>query len=487
MIADGAIPPTIAIMPDAPWSSRASYYVDSQYKGSDRKAPNPAARSRPAFTTGPDPARRLDVPHDSPSRDGRVIGGYSMGGYGAIRYSLAHPDLFAASIVLSPAVYSRSRRATRARASSARSARDGRSSPTRSTKLNYPAELPRFARQGLQSHMFIAVGDDEYQNPNRGLRRTTSTSSRRMLYKSVEREPNLTSELRVMNGGHDWEVWGPAFEEGAKYAFQFVARPRGADHEGDAHRTARARTARAASRSTPPATSTRRSRPKGTIDGQPNAGAKDVVLIKYGPTGTKLWTTQFGTAGTDRAYGLALDPAGHPVIAGYTKGNLDGATPATRATTSSSPRSTRTATASGRRRSAPDRAADRGYGLAIGPRRLDLRRRLHARARSGAVERRRQGRLPRCKLAGHGGAPTWIDQFGTRGEDKGMAVAAGGGVRLCRRHGRRHARHTAAGHDARRRRRLPRAVRRERQRELDEADRHGGRRAALGRRRRRGR
>ena len=28
-----------------------------------------------------------------------------MGGYGAIRYSLAHPDLFGASIVLSPAVY----------------------------------------------------------------------------------------------------------------------------------------------------------------------------------------------------------------------------------------------------------------------------------------------------------------------------------------------------------------------------------------------
>ena len=41
MIADGRIPPTIAIMPDAPWSSRASYYVDSAYG-----ALIPAARSR---------------------------------------------------------------------------------------------------------------------------------------------------------------------------------------------------------------------------------------------------------------------------------------------------------------------------------------------------------------------------------------------------------------------------------------------------------
>src|SRR5213592_4142281 len=39
LIADGAIPPTIAIMPDAPWSQRASYYVDSSYTGADPGRP----------------------------------------------------------------------------------------------------------------------------------------------------------------------------------------------------------------------------------------------------------------------------------------------------------------------------------------------------------------------------------------------------------------------------------------------------------------
>ena len=39
------------------------------------------------------------------NRTGRGVAGYSMGGYGALRYSLAHPDLFGAAIVLSPAVY----------------------------------------------------------------------------------------------------------------------------------------------------------------------------------------------------------------------------------------------------------------------------------------------------------------------------------------------------------------------------------------------
>ena len=36
-----------------------------------------------------------------------------------------------------------------------------------------------------------------------------------------------------------------------------------------------------------------------------SSGDKDVFLIEYGPTGTKLWTKVFGTTGTDRAYGLA--------------------------------------------------------------------------------------------------------------------------------------------------------------------------------------
>ena len=104
LIADGAIPATIAIMPDAPWSTRASYYVDSQYKGSDRKGTNAGRPVETAFTK--DLIQHVDSTYRTlAARDGRVVGGYSMGGYGAIRYSLAHPDLFVSSIVLSPAVY----------------------------------------------------------------------------------------------------------------------------------------------------------------------------------------------------------------------------------------------------------------------------------------------------------------------------------------------------------------------------------------------
>ena len=99
LIASGEIQPTIAIMPDAPWSSRASYYVDSGYTGAD-----PGRKVETAFTK--DLIAHVDATYRTvANRTGRGIAGYSMGGYGALRYSLAHPDLFGASIVLSPAVY----------------------------------------------------------------------------------------------------------------------------------------------------------------------------------------------------------------------------------------------------------------------------------------------------------------------------------------------------------------------------------------------
>ena len=94
------IPPVIAVMPDAPWSERGSWYVDS-------RTPAPTIPGRPVETafTG-DLVRAIDASYRTvPTREGRLIGGYSMGGAGALRFALAHPDLFATALVLSPAIY----------------------------------------------------------------------------------------------------------------------------------------------------------------------------------------------------------------------------------------------------------------------------------------------------------------------------------------------------------------------------------------------
>jgi enterochelin esterase-like enzyme len=418
MIADGTIPPTIAIMPDAPWSSRASYYVDSAYRGSD-----PGRPVETAFTT--DLIDHVDTTYRTiASRDGRVIGGYSMGGYGAMRYSIAHPDLFAASIVLSPAVYNPvPPQDSSARTFGAFGQGGALFVDAIYRRLDYTAELPRFSAKNLPSHMFIAVGDDEYQNPSFPDYIHDLDFESHVLYKWAEHTPNLSAELRVLNGGHDWDVWAPAFEEGAKYAFQFVARPHvsvmkatltgtaGEDREGGVATDASGNVYEALSA-------------EGSVDGQPNAGAKDVVLIKYGPTGTKLWTREVGTPGVDRAYGLQLDPQGHPVVVGYTKGNFDG----NHAGNTSDDVFVTKYDPSGNREWATQvgtAAADRGYGLAIdstgsiyvgGYTKGDL-----GGTNTGDKD------IYLLRLAPTGGAPIWIRQFGTAGEDKGMAVAAGGG------------------------------------------------------------
>jgi enterochelin esterase-like enzyme len=418
MIADGTIPATIAIMPDAPWSSRASYYVDSAYKGSD-----PGRPVETAFTK--DLINYVDATYRTiPARDGRIIGGYSMGGYGAIRYSLAHPDLFAASIVLSPAVYN----PLPPKDSSARTFGaygQGKSLFVDSIyrKLDYPAELPKFSAKNLPSHMFIAVGDDEYQNPSPADYIHDLDVESHVLYKYAQHTTNLSAELRILNGGHDWDVWGPAFEEGAKYAFQYVAHPQAtvmkATLTGSAAEDREGGVAVDASGNLYEALSA-----GGSIDGQSNAGAKDVVLIKYGPNGTKLWTKEFGTSGTDRPYGLQLDPQGHPVIVGYTTGNFDGA----HAGNTSDDVFVTKYDPSGNREWASQigtTAADRGYGLAI-----DAAGSIYAGGYTkGALGGANAGDKDvfLLKLTPTGGAPIWVRQVGTAGEDKGMAVAAGGG------------------------------------------------------------
>ena len=187
LIAPGEIQPTIAIMPDAPWSSARTTTSTRPTRGAD-----PGRPVETAFTK--DLIPHVDAAYRTVAdRTGRGVGGYSMGGYGAIRYSLAHPDLFGAAIVLSPAVYvpmPPGDSSTREFGAFGQ----GKSLFVDSIykKLNYPALLPSFAATGLSLPMFIAVGDDEYKNPRRTTTSTTSTSSRTSSSTRPRGSPNMT-------------------------------------------------------------------------------------------------------------------------------------------------------------------------------------------------------------------------------------------------------------------------------------------------------
>ncbi len=54
-----------------------------------------------------------------------------------------------------------------------------------------------------------------------------------------------------------------------------------------------------------------------------SAGLADIVLIKYSPIGTHVWSRRFGGTGNDRGYCVATDASGNVFLTGYFSGTVD--------------------------------------------------------------------------------------------------------------------------------------------------------------------
>ncbi|GIG68037.1 alpha/beta hydrolase [Phytomonospora endophytica] len=213
LIAEHRIPPVIAVMPDAQYSEAGGYYVDSAFTGT------PAGRPvETAFTT--DLIAHVDGTYRTRTdRASRLVGGYSMGGAGALRYVLAHQDLFAAALVLSPAVYTPTPPAD----SSVRefgAFGDGETRFAEEVYLakNYPALLAT-VDTALPVHTYVAVGDDEWANPDPADFRHDLDFEAAVVHNHLKRTPGVSTEFRVLGGGHDWDVWEPAFADGLPHLF----------------------------------------------------------------------------------------------------------------------------------------------------------------------------------------------------------------------------------------------------------------------------
>jgi enterochelin esterase-like enzyme len=210
MIVRGEIPPLIAVMPDAPWSRRGSYYVDSAHE-----------QGSPVQTLLLDEL----LPHidagwrTRTERDARLVGGYSMGGYGALRFALARPEAFGAALVLSPAVYT----PLPPPGSSAREFGAFGRGPTLFVdeiyqRLNYPTLLRRLRDLAPALRVFIAAGDQEYKQPADAEATHDIDMEAHLLFSRLSRQPGCRTALRILGGGHDWSVWQPAFHEGLRWA-----------------------------------------------------------------------------------------------------------------------------------------------------------------------------------------------------------------------------------------------------------------------------
>jgi enterochelin esterase-like enzyme len=317
LIGSGAIPPVVVVMPDAPWSGSGNWYVDSQYTGADY----PGRPVETALTH--DLVGYVDSHYRTVAdRAARAVGGYSMGGSGALRYVLAHQDVFSAGLILSPAVYT-------PLPPSDSSTRDYGAFGQGSVKfvdsiyeaLNYPASLATF-NADLPVHLFIAVGDDEYVNPNPVDARHDLDFESAVLYNAAKRVPGITAEFRELNGGHDWDVWQPGFDEGVQDLFKYLSTTAPVPLTGTLLGTSGDDRAGGVA-ADPSGDTVVGLAAAGSVNGQPYAGGTDAVVTRRTSSGTTVWTREFGTTSTERPYGVVRGSAGEFYAAGYTHGNLD--------------------------------------------------------------------------------------------------------------------------------------------------------------------
>jgi enterochelin esterase-like enzyme len=197
LMATGDIPPAVIVMPDG----GTSWFVDRKEK------------METAIITEliPEVEKTFRVLR---SREGRVIGGLSMGGYGAMRFALRYPEMFAAAALLSPAIYNpEPPENSVARTAGVFGAPAYDAAVWKS--LNYPALWEGYLAKRSPVPMYINSGDDD----------ELFTEFEAAQFYELLRKNKQPAELRIVNGAHAWPVWESTIGDALKYIFRYCARP----------------------------------------------------------------------------------------------------------------------------------------------------------------------------------------------------------------------------------------------------------------------
>jgi enterochelin esterase-like enzyme len=204
LIASGAIPPALIVMPGCP----ACWWVD----GAKDKAET-------AFWS--DLVPEIDARYRTlDSRGGRLIAGLSAGGYGAVRFAMRYPHRVAAVAALSPAVYTQGVPAiSAARTQPPFLGPDGKFSQTAWDAQNYPRLIDNYFGQPYRVPFYLVSADgDKF-----GIAFETA-----LLFKRIfEKQPEQV-ELRVVDGDHTWKVWESTTDDALRYIFRFAEGPQAA-------------------------------------------------------------------------------------------------------------------------------------------------------------------------------------------------------------------------------------------------------------------
>ena len=197
LIARGEMPPAIIVMPDA----GMTWFVDRKEKMETAVIQDLIGDVQHTF-------RVIDA------RKGRVVAGLSMGGYGALRFVLKYPEMFAAAGLLSPAIYDPEvPQGSGARRAGVFGAAEF--DPQVWKELNYPALWDAFLAKKIAVPMYINSGDDDD---------FFIEAEATRLY-SLLRKNGQPAELRIVDGAHRWPVWESTIGDAMRYVFRYTDRP----------------------------------------------------------------------------------------------------------------------------------------------------------------------------------------------------------------------------------------------------------------------
>lgn len=197
LIASGRIPPAIIVMPDA----GSTWYVDRKEK------------MESAFLQDlmPDVEARFRT---ITARNGRVIGGLSMGGFGSLRFVMKYPEKFAAAALLSPAIYDpEPPENSGARRVGVFGAQQYDGAVWK--ELNYPVLWDAYLAKKQPVPMYINSGDDD----------DFMIEADATKFYSLLRKNKQPAELRIVNGTHSWQVWESTIGDALQYVFRYTSRP----------------------------------------------------------------------------------------------------------------------------------------------------------------------------------------------------------------------------------------------------------------------
>jgi enterochelin esterase-like enzyme len=199
---DGSLGPHVVVAPWVPWLDGAAWWVDSAPPGG---CPLESALLCDVL---PQVEDRLGTDVD---RDRRIVSGYSMGGGAAVRWLLAHPDLFGAAALVAPAAYAVAPPAeSSARWSGAfRLGSEVFDNGTWQRLMSYPRLLAERGEGDPGASVAIVVGDSEPIQTYRDGRSSLTMEAAR-LHTALRDTPRIRSSLRVVAGGHTDDFWAPA-------------------------------------------------------------------------------------------------------------------------------------------------------------------------------------------------------------------------------------------------------------------------------------